>query len=262
MSFASKLKAAAKGEVDTSEKILTPRITEWFSTHSGASGFSQETADEIARQMTSTSNSTRHSRFGASAAGTCPRAQMFSFLGHDSAVTPDLSAIFADGHWRHLKWQAIGLEAGWFEEVEHVATVPDYDLKVSLDAVNWSEGWFFELKGTSQFAAIVKGGVPRKHLMQMHRCMLATGLDTAVYLAEDKRVQQFHEVVVRRDDKVMAEVEAELEQLQHHVTDEVMPDIQTECLSRSGPEYRGCFYRTICHEASAWPDTRVEIGRS
>jgi hypothetical protein len=249
VSFSSQLKAATKGELPNSGLILTPRIEAWYRSRAGASGFGAETIVEIGKQMASTTNSSRASRFGASAAGTCPRAQMLSFAGFDSVVPPDLSAIFADGHWRHLKWQAMGLEAGWFEEVEHVATLPDWHLKVSLDAVNWSEGWFFELKGTSQFAQIQKAGPPHKHLLQIHRCMLATGLDTCVYVAEDKRLQGFAEVVVRRDEALMAEAEAELEMLTAHVDAGTLPALLPGCVERSGPDYRGCLYKTICHDA-------------
>jgi hypothetical protein len=258
--FGSQLKAAVKGETDGEPKILTPRIIERNTREAGASGFSKETAGVIANLIADDSNSTRHSRFGASSRGDCLRRQLFGYLGHRQIIGPDLSAIFGDGHWRHLRWQAMGYEEGWFEEMEVEATMPEYFLKVSLDAVNWTEGWGFELKGTSNLAAVKKDGIPEKHKAQMTTMMLATGLRRFVYLAECKRTQAFHEIVYDWDPVKAKEVEGELVLLAQAAVDQKMPEIITECLGRSGPTYRSCPYKTICHEADEWPDTRVEIG--
>lgn len=260
-SFGQQLKAAVKGEPDDgAEKILTPRIIERYAREAGASGFSKETAGIIADLISDTGNSTRHSRFGASSRGDCHRRQLFGFLGHRQSIGADLSAIFADGHWRHLRWQAVGYEEGWFEEMEVEATMPEYHLKVSLDAANRTEGWGFELKGTSNLAAVKKGGIPAKHKKQMTTMMMATGLRTFIYLAEDKRTQAFHEIVYHWDPAEAREVEHELVLLAQAVEDKIMPEILPECMGRSGKTYRSCPYKTVCHEADEWPDVRVEIG--
>lgn len=257
--FGSQLKAAVKGETDDEPKILTPRIRERNANEAGASGFSEETANRIAALISDDGNSVRHSRFGASSRGDCLRRQVFSFLGHKQVIDADLSAIFGDGHWRHLRWQAMGYEEGWFEDMEVDAFMPEYHLKVSLDAVNWTEGWGFELKGTSNLKSVRDNGIPEKHKKQMTTMMLATGLRRFVYLAECKRTQQFYEIVYDWDPAMAREVEHELVLLAQAVEDEVMPAIITDCMGRSGPTYRGCPFKTICFEADDWPDTRVEI---
>ena len=89
--------------------------------------------------------------------------------------------------------------------------------------------------------------------------MLASGIDTFVYLAEDKRNQSFHEIVVHRDPAILREVEHELVLLAQAVADETIPEILPECLGRTGATYRGCPFKTVCHEATEWPDTRVAL---
>lgn len=260
MSFSKRLKQEITSTTDTAPKILTPRILERYRGEAGASGFSLETANIIHGLITSDANSVRHSRFGASSRGDCFRRQMFSFLGHEQKVNEDLSAIFGDGHWRHLRWQAMGIEEGWFEEVEVVRARPEYNLTVSFDGVNWTEEFGFELKGTSNLKKIREEGPPWKHKLQMGTmCLAEERLKRFVYIAEDKRSQQFHEVVLERADLPLKEAEAELVRLSQHVADEEFPEIIDECQRQTGTTYRGCPFKTICHDTEGWPDVRVEV---
>jgi hypothetical protein len=249
MSFTQRLKAEMTSSKDGAVKILTPRIMERYGAEAGASGFSKDTAELITGLMTSEANSTRHSRFGASSRGECYRRQMFAFLGHEQKIPPDLSAIFGDGHWRHLRWQAIGYEEGWFEEVEVVRKRPEYNLTVSFDGVNWTERFGFELKGTSNLKKIRDEGPPYKHLLQMATMLLAEEeLDRFVYVAEDKRSQQFEEFVLERRDLPLQAAETELVYLSQYVANEELPAILPECERRTGTTFRGCPFKSICHD--------------
>lgn len=244
MSFSLNLKDAVKGQ--TRELILTPRIAKWNVEHFGGAPLSDGVANRMLALMMNDDNSKRSGRFGASSRGDCLRRQYMGYAGEHAVYPSTLSGIFADGTWRHLRWQAQGLEAGWFEEVEHKAAIPELYVGVSLDGVNWTEGWGFELKGTSSLHTIKQSGVPHKHRLQIHTMMLATGLDTFVYLAECKRTQEVYEIVVHRDDETMEEVRDELEALASHAKGDTPPEPLTACLGRSGAEYRNCPYSHTC----------------
>lgn len=244
-SFSQSLKDAVNGG-SGDEKILTPRINEWQREHFGGATLSEPVARRLMELMMDNSNNDRSKRFGASAATDCHRQQMFSYLGLPSYFDLDLSGIFIDGTWRHLRWQGQGLEAGWFDEVEFKAAIPGLNLGVSLDGINHDEEWGFELKGSSNLRKIKEEGPPRKHLGQMHRCMAAAEIETFVYIAEDKRTQEFHEVVVHLDDKIMKEEMDELERLTEHVEAGTVPDILPECANGKGAKFRGCPYKLVC----------------
>jgi len=245
-SFSQSLKSAVQGTNE--EKILTPRINDWQREHFGGATLSLQVAQRLLQVITDDSNNDRTKRFGASASTDCLRSQLFSFLGEPQYFDLDLSGIFADGTWRHIRWQGQGLEAEWFDEIEFKAKVPDLYLGVSLDAINHEEEWGFELKGTSNLKKIKEEGPPRKHLGQMHRCMIAAEIETFVYLAEDKRTQEFYEVVVHYDEQIAKEEIEELQVLAEHAGAKTLPPILPECLDGKGTKFRGCPYKNTCLE--------------
>lgn len=231
------------------EKILTPRVLEWMTDHPNFS-VPVEYLPDLIGLVTDDSNSVRHGRFGASSRGDCQRAQVFKYLGVSDGVVPHtdpvLSNIFLDGTWRHIRWQMMGLSAGWFTRVEVKTTVPELRLGVSADAMNDDEGWGFELKGTSQLASVVRNGVPEKHLLQVHTMMYAFDMDRWVYMAEDKSRQEIHEVVIEADPRLMEAVEGELRELNRCVDQRELPWILPACRGGTGRLFGGCPYRHVC----------------
>jgi hypothetical protein len=159
---------------------------------------------------------------------------------------PVLSNIFLDGTWRHIRWQMMGMTAGWFTAIEVKTTVPELRLGVSADAMNTDERWGFELKGTSQLASVIRNGVPEKHLLQVHTMMLAFGMDRWVYMAEDKSRQEIHEVVIDADPKMLDRVERELHVLNECVTKRELPEVLPSCRGGDGRLFNGCPFRGVC----------------
>lgn len=231
------------------ELILTPRVDDYLSSHPNGIALSEPVAERIKQLMVSTDNHSREARFGASSRGTCERKQVFTYLGlpqTGSLMPPSLINLFNDGTWRHMRWQGMGLEAGWFTEVEVQTTVPEYRLGVSADAMNDEECWGFELKGTSALGSVIRDGIPPKHNLQMHTMMLAFDFDTWIYMAECKFTQSFYEVVVHRDEKVIQEVKDELNRLNDAVEDEALPPPLQACCKHQGSEWAECPYAGFC----------------
>lgn len=229
------------------DKILSQRVIRWLRDNPNFS-VPDELVPELIRITTDDSNNVRHSRFGASSRGDCLRMQVFKYLGVDAIELSDpaLSNIFLDGTWRHIRWQMIGAAQGWFTRVEVKATDPERRLAVSADAINDDEGWGFELKGTSQLDRVIKTGVPEKHLLQVHTMMDVFDLDTWVYMAEDKSSQEIHEVVVRRNEKLMTAVKEEISALNESIDSRRLPEVLPACRGGDGRTFQRCPFRHVC----------------
>ena len=246
----SLLKAVrAKKEGQQSGLLVTPRMVEWL-TENGRIPPTEEMAEVATSILTDGSNDIRHSRFGASSRGTCLRAQLFAYLGMPGQRPLDylLNNIFADGSMRHLRWQLMGLSAGVFTHVEVGAKKPELNLGVSIDAVNTDEKWLFELKG----AHMIPKEPPFNHILQIHTYFVATGYDTASYLVEDKRTNEWKEWVIKKDDEYEEAVLAELEELNAHLKAGTIPEVLDDCKSKQGP-YRKCAFRKNCLSCTELP---------
>jgi hypothetical protein len=257
VSLARTIKNLKKGE----QLVITPRIDTWLRQNPEGVVFNEQTIDLI-RQITkgNEANSKREGRFGASSRGTCQRRQVFAYLGlpQTGALDPVLVNLFNDGKWRHMRWQLMGMQAGVFTHIEHPISVPQLRLKISLDALNADEGWFCEVKGASDYANKVLSGVPEAHNLQMHTCMLATGWDMCVYIVEDKRSQEWREVIVRKDPVIYRAVKRELALLNESVEYQRLPGVLPACEAGQGP-YKACPYRGHCLDqkyvhGDEWPD--------
>lgn len=252
-SLGTLLKNIQKGQ----KLIITPRIEQWL-VQTGEITLDPEMASILFDILSRRENADRSGRFGASSRGTCLRQQIFSYLGMAEmrAVNPQLQNLFNDGNWRHLRWQMMGLLAGVFTHVEVPVKVPHLRLKISLDAANEDENWFFELKGSSNWSSSLDG-VPDNHLLQIHTCMLASGLDRCVYVVEDKRSLEWREIIVDKDPAVMQRVKRELAVLNECVEERRLPEVLGDCWGKTGPAYQKCPYGRYCIEwernGGGWP---------
>lgn len=231
--------------------ILTPRVVSWLSKNTDVRPEAgSDIEEEMLRIMRSDANSKREGRFGASSRGNCLRRQLFMYLGMESENWIDwsLANIFFDGHMRHLKYQLMGLHGGFFTHVEWPFADPARRVTVSVDALNEEEGWLFELKGAYK----IPDEVPWHHLLQIHTYFLITGYAVCVYLVEEKGSQRIKEWVVRKDPKIMAIIEKELDDLNEAVETEVLPPVKAECEKREG-EYKECPYARYCRSQKEWP---------
>lgn len=257
--------------------VMTPRIDAWLDAHPEGITCPPEMMP-LVQMLLSSPNSDRSARFGASGRGTCVRKQVFDFIGMPQYARYDsvLQNLFNDGTMRHIRWQLMGLLAGVFTNdtwnvpkgifgkpedapVEVVKVLPQYNLKISVDAENADEGWGFELKGTSGFQWVVQNGVPPKHLLQISTYFIATGYDRFLYVAEDKRSNNWKEIVVRPDKAIMRQTKDELNALTDAVEDEQLPAILPACRGQKGDEYKGCPYQGTdrCLGQVTWPASRT-----
>lgn len=229
---------------------VTPRLTAWLSKGEELV-LSPATAAFVAEQ-TMTVPRIRSGSFSSSSRGSCTRQQVLDYLGYpvtdDKPVDTRLRAIFSDGHWRHLRWQALLLEIGVLTHAESKWVLPGYRLQGSVDGINATEKWGFELKGanSNSFRQVVKSGPMRNHLMQIHTYMLGTGLTEFSLIYECKDTQDFVEFRVEMSSDVGDSVLQELGELNVAVDLKKLPPVLAECSTTPNPR---CKYATVCHGA-------------
>lgn len=240
--------------------VITQRIDQWLVDHPEGIVVPDWLMPTAQRLLTDDSNSQRQARFGASSRGSCQRHQLFAFLGMPATIQydPQLMNIFGDGTFRHIRWQLMGMLAGVFTDVEVQAHLPAYNLKTSLDAENDDEDFFFELKGTNAFSTVVENGPSERHLKQIHTCFLARpDYSKCVFVAEDKRVQQWQEIIIRPNKLMMREVKDELNAMNDALEDERLPHMIPECVRKKGDVFHQCPFKLTCPSQDTWPQGRT-----
>lgn len=198
----------------------------------------------------------RRYTFSASGRGGCLRQQMFGYLNMpgDKTYTSDQAAVFIHGTWTHLKWQAMGLDAGWLAQVEVPCRIDEYNVTGTIDGVlDTGEGWELKSINSRGFRNVSEHGPLQKHLLQIHSYMLATGIKVWSLIYECKDDQEWREWVIHWDDELGAELVAELEALKDSREKRVLPPILEDCSYREGPMYRSCPFNSICLETTGWP---------
>lgn len=257
-----------------SDLLVTPRINEFLMRNpeglilnDAGTDLHEDTKALILdiMQKSFVGNSDRSGRFGASSRGKCHRAQMWTFLGMPSrkVIEPETLNVFNDGKYRHLRWQVMGIQSGALTHVEYPLSLKKYRLTSSVDGLNSEEKFIFELKGDRYMARLMDGSeepdsVVSKHMLQVGTMFLMTGWEKCSYLMEDKGTNDWRERVVYRDEKVIAEVRKELEELNEHVEYRTLPEPLAACRAKEGP-YRTCPFARPCIERWErgilhWPD--------
>jgi hypothetical protein len=244
--------------METSELLVTPRVTQFLydnpqglTLNRAGTALSRDSKRIISEVMDKgfAGNEDRTGRFGASARGTCERKQMFTFLGMPvhRIQDPELSNLFNDGKYRHLKWQIMGLQSGALTDVEVGIAMPALRMRSSIDGVNEDEGFIFELKGDRYPARMMEksGGVDEKHDLQIHSMFIMTGYDLCSYVVEDKSSQNWREVVVEKNKATTRKVLDEMNRLNQSVDDKVLPEPLAACKVKEGP-YKTCPFAVQC----------------
>jgi hypothetical protein len=243
--------------IKASEKnphLVTPKIEDFLLRVPDGVVWTEEAIEDFADLVKKTfgSNSVRKGRFGASGRGKCMRAQIWKFIGmpERTITDPQTLNLFNDGKWRHMRWQMMLLQSGVATHIEHsLPRLDKYRLTSSADALNADAKWLFELKGDRRMTRMldIDGGVDEFHNMQIQTMLLMTGWDTCVYLVEDKSTQEWREIVVHRDPKIINQVKRELEELNEHVEQHTIPEPLPACKAKEGP-YRNCPFAKPCIE--------------
>lgn len=237
-----------------SDLILSQRLDRWLLVHPDWT-ISEENAERL-KQMVMGQQRDRSGSFSGSAAGQCPRKQMFDFLGIPSRPLTDttLMQVFANGTWVHMRWQMMLLEAELIDDIEVALPYPnDWRLMGSMDGTGHDDKrgeFIWEHKGWS---AVVEEPLPY-HVEQIHRYMLGSGIYTVSMTYEHKMSQTWREFIVEYDGEIGFKVESELNMLNDHVDAETLPEILHACANRTGQQYKGCAYRHLCLDINEWDD--------
>lgn len=256
MSLTGAIKRIKKAE----QLLVTPHIIEFLRTNPEGVVWDED-GYRLFREITQRAlgNEDRSGRFGASAAGKCKRAQMFTFIGmpEGKVIDVDLQNLYNDGKWRHIRWQMMGVQSGALTHAEWPVVYKPLRIKTSVDGLNTYQNFGFELKGDRNWSRVMHD-VPEDHDLQIHTMMLAMGWDTFSYLVEDKSSQQFKEHIVRRDEGKIRIVRRNLEELNEHVENRRLPGVLPACAAKEGP-YRTCGFAKQCLARAAqgdyWPTT-------
>ncbi len=156
---------------------ITPKLMGWLSRNDGIHTDDPAIIEKVLAVLAPSSGD-RSGHFHPSQLYQCPRKQLFEFYGLEGSksFSPTLQNLFNDGHFRHLRWQIMLLNAGILTDIEVKVTLDKYRLGGSMDGVNENEGWVFELKGTSQFSTVQRSGVMAPHKKQIQAYLLASAL--------------------------------------------------------------------------------------
>lgn len=263
--------------MDRSNLILTPRVHDYL-LNVGELVLSEENAARLIELVT-THPRVRKGSFSPSSSGLCLRRQVMAYLGAPELAITDanLQNIFLDGTWRHLRWQFMGLEAGWFTDIEVSMPVEHWMSNGSIDAVNDDEDWLFELKGTSYATTKLRDEFPEKlrmfsdgwvppesdqfsktvfkHLLQIHRYFRQSGevfgepYSKAVLVYENKSTQDWIEFNLEPNEALLEIADRELMDLTMAVDRKELPEMLPSCRKLKGKTFKECKFHHVCPDA-------------
>lgn len=239
------LKSAIK--IAKSNTRITPRLHRWLLNNDGVQIHDDDLRQRV-MHMLEPSTHDRSGVFHPSQLYQCQRAQLFEYYGVETLkeFNPTLQNLFNDGHFRHLRWQIMLMSAGLLTDIEVKVSMPEYRLAGSMDGVNMNEGWMFELKGTSQYRNVIQRGAFDAHIKQVNTYLLASGLDSAIIVYECKSSQQWQEIEVSKDERVVAEIVSILESLNNAIDSGDLPEAYDDCKNQTGATFNRCPFNSVC----------------
>ena len=252
MSLAKHIKIAKRNSK------ITPRIHNYLNNNPDGIKIESEEVAKKVLEILAPAEHDRSGHFHPSQLYECQRKQIFDFYNVkgdtiQKSYNPTLQNLFNDGHFRHLRWQIMLMNAGVLTDVEVKVSIPEKRLGGSADGINSEEGWIFELKGTSQFKQVSQRGAMPAHIKQVHAYMLASGYNSALIVYECKSSQEWVEIEVSRDEKIIQEIEEILTSLNHVIDTGEMPEVLHECQNKTG-KFNSCPYSSKCLRVSQVSD--------
>lgn len=245
--------------------LVSPRQEQYLSQCQGEVELSTETIAFVIDQL-SHGDRDRRATFSASGRGNCLRQQMFGFLSmaSEKSYSSDTAAIFIHGSWTHLKWQCMGLEAGWLAEVEVPCRIDEFAITGTIDGIlDTGEGWELKSINSRGFRGVCEYGPQTKHIYQVHTYMLATGIRKWSLVYEDKDTQQWREWVINWDQGIVDELLDEFEILRVSRETHELPPVLENCLKHKGTQYTQCPFKNQCMEIDKWPmRTGIQLSKS
>jgi len=210
----------------------------------------------------------RRYSWSASGSGTCMRRQEFSFIGMPTVVDyhPQQRRIFLNGTWVHLRNQATLMSAGILDNIEVTVKRKSMRARCTMDGMGVvKQGRYegadfgFELKSTNDFAynnQMIKGAADKTR-KQVDFSFWLTGFDLFTIINENKNNQDINEWVIVRDEERVAEVAADVRELNKAIDYEHLHSKLPECQKKlkSGEFYK-CPYGGdggVCDSIGSWP---------
>lgn len=250
---------------DRTRQIVTPRYDRFLES-SKEIIFDPWVVDAVTERLLKRQTA-RNGRLGASSAGSCLRAQVLTYLGAPGRpADTQLLRIFQDGHWRHMRMQAILLQAGIIKEVEFPVRWKRVRASGDIDGMGivpedhpvpeWRGKEFgLEIKGAMSFAfANIEKLGPERYYDQVARYFLYSGFDLFVILVESKDTQAMVEYVVTEQDVDMGRQLHELQVVNDHIDHRRLPPKQEMCAQARGPVFKSCPFGLnpdgACHQAN------------
>jgi hypothetical protein len=270
----SSLKKLLKAHRDGGGLFVTPRYEQYLAMHPNI--LVDETIARFVASELTTPQRDRTMSFSASSRGFCPRKQVFGFTTLEAVpkTNTSLYAIFHQGTFMHLKWQALLLDAGILDEVEVFVEWPEFRIKGSLDGVGLipedhklhsdprfggKYGWELKSINSRGYSWVCDTGPKKEHLLQIHAYMLASGLRVWSLCYENKDTQEWREFIVHYDEEIADEVTLELAYLNEMVDRRELPPVLGECKKRQG-QFKSCEFAHACLEQVNWPARRIKLG--
>jgi hypothetical protein len=179
---------------------------------------------------------------------------------------PQQRRIFLNGTWVHLRTQATLMSAGILDNIEVTVKRPKHRARCTMDGMGEvmqgryeGAAFGFELKSTNDFAynSQMMKGASEKTRKQVDFEFWLNGFDIFTIINENKNNQDINEWVIVRDEDRVAEVAAEVEELNQAIDKEYLHSKLPECAKRlrSGEWYK-CPYGGdggVCDSAGSWP---------
>lgn len=254
-----------KAQKRKDDLIITPRYELWIRQHPEL--ILEPWVTDWMQSQLQGSPRIRSGSFSASSQGSCPRQQVFSYVGapQHNTTSSDQIMIFQDGHFRHLKWQALHFQAGIISKAEVPIDLPEFKLKGTIDAIGSAEGWGrygVEYKGANDrnYRWVLENGVMEKHMLQVHAYMLGSGLDLWSVIYENKNTQEWKEFTIRKSEEWMDRLMQEIQGLNFAIDSKTLPSVLESCIDKKAP-YTNCPYKKFCLDTYYWHELEEVMGR-
>jgi hypothetical protein len=234
-------------------------LHEQWMTSGRAREYSQKALDFAGEQLAGTKGSQRLRKrmFRASGLHTCKRKQVLTYIGHPKQPeerTSSQQAIFITGDFLHLKWQMIGLSAGWLKEAEVPMDVPELNAGGTADGITHTGGGFeFKSINDRGFGKVMTYGPLLEHQSQTDNYLFLGDLDHYSIVYENKNNGEWREFVRYREEKNMLRVAEEFEILNDFVEAKKLPMILSDCKAGEGTQFKQCPFKDTCLKMKGWP---------
>lgn len=242
---------------------VTSQLQRWFIDNPDAALVSEKDFEKIKKALLEVPR-IRSGSFSPSQLDTCKRKQIFSFLGVSRislSENPTLAAIFNDGKWRHIRWQANLLAAQVIEEIEYSFFNKSLRYRGSLDG--YKDGLIIEAKGTSALNYVVKRGKPNpEHELQGAGYFVGIPeADQISFIYECKMSQRWEEFNYPRErfEDLINKVNRILQFLNESVESKTLPEILRGCKKESGKTFKECPYKNNCLQIKNWEEAEAQI---